>query len=66
MENTIFDVLVEKKAGREGQLNARTPYMQSVYFEGPDSLIGKIVKVKVSNARQNSLSADIVLEKGAI
>ena len=58
--------MVEQKAGREGQLNARTPYMQSVYFEGPDSLIGKIVQVKVSDARQNSLSADIVREKEAI
>ena len=65
-ENTVFDVLVEQKAGREGQLNARTPYMQSVYFEGPDSLIGKIVQVKVSEARQNSLSADIIREKEAI
>jgi hypothetical protein len=40
--------------------------MQSVYFEGPDSLIGKIVQVKVSDARQNSLSADIIREKEAI
>ena len=65
-ENTVFDVLVEQKAGREGQLNARTPYMQSVYFEGPESLIGKIVQVKVSEARKNSLSADIIREKEAI
>ena len=65
-ENTVFDVLVDQKAGREGQLNARTPYMQSVYFEGPASLIGKIVKVKVSNSRLNSLSADIFCQKEAI
>lgn len=65
-ENTAFDVLVEQKVGRGGQLNARTPYMQSVYFEGPVSLIGKIVKVKVSNSRLNSLSADIVRQKEAI
>ena len=65
-ENRVFDVLVGQKAGKEGQLNARTPYMQSVYFEGPESLIGKIVQVKVSEARQNSLSADSIREREAI
>ncbi|MDC3311063.1 tRNA (N6-isopentenyl adenosine(37)-C2)-methylthiotransferase MiaB [Alphaproteobacteria bacterium] len=65
-ENTVFDVLVEQKAGRAGQLNARTPYMQSVYFEGHDSLIGKIIQVKISDARQNSLSADIIHHKEAV
>ena len=65
-ENAVFDVLVEQKAGREGQLNARTPYMQSVYFDGPDCLIGKIVQVKISDARQNSLSAKIDSQKKAV
>jgi len=65
-ENAVFNVLVEQKAGREGQLNARTPYMQSVYFDGPDDLIGKIVQVKISDARQNSLSAKIDSQKKAV
>ena len=54
-----FEVLVEQKSVKGTKLNARTPYMQSVYFEGPESLIGKIVQVKVSDGRQNSLFAEI-------
>ena len=55
-----FDVLVEQKGIKGGKLNARTPYMQSVYFEGSESLIGEIVQVKVSDGRQNSLFAEII------
>jgi len=59
-ESMEFDVLVEQKGVKGGKLNARTPYMQSVYFEGSESLIGKIVRVKVLDGRQNSLFAEIV------
>ena len=59
-ESMEFDVLVEQKGVKGGKLNARTPYMQSVYFEGSESLIGKIVQVKVLDGRQNSLFAEII------
>ena len=59
-ESMEFEVLVEQKGVKGGKLNARTPYMQSVYFEGSESLIGKIVQVKVSDGRQNSLFAEII------
>ena len=59
-ESMEFEVLVEQKGVKGGKLNARTPYMQSVYFEGSESLIGKIVQVKVSDGRQNSLIAEII------
>ena len=62
-ESMKFDVLVEQKSGRKGQLNARTPYMQSLYFDGPECLIGKMALVKVSHARKNSLSAEIIQSK---
>ena len=59
-ESMEFEVLVEQKGVKGGKLNARTPYMQSVYFEGSESLIGKIVRVKVLDGRQNSLFAEII------
>ena len=59
-ESMEFEVLVEQKGFKGGKLNARTSYMQSVYFEGSESLIGKIVQVKVSDGRQNSLFAEII------
>ncbi len=59
-ESMKFDVLVEQKAGKKGQLNARTPYMQSIYFDGPESLIGRMARVKVSCAKNNSLRAEII------
>ena len=59
-ETLNFDVLVEQKSNKNGQLNARTPYMQSVYFDGPENLIGQMVQVKISSARKNSLSAKFI------
>ena len=55
-----MDILVEKVGGREGQMTGRSPYMQSVYFEGGDDLLGKILPMKVTEARQNSLAATIL------
>jgi len=51
----INDVLVEKKGKKEGQLIGKNPYLQSVYFDGDESLIGQIVPVMIQAAYQNSL-----------
>jgi len=59
-EGQKMDILVEKVGGREGQMTGRSPYMQSVYFEGGDDLLGKILPMKVTEARQNSLAATIL------
>ena len=59
-ESMEFEVLVEQKGVKGDKLNARTPYMQSVYFDGPESLIGEVVQVKVLDGRQNSLFAEII------
>ena len=65
-ETKKFDVLVEQKGERKGQLSARTPYMQSAYFDGPESLIGEMTQIKISFARKNSLSAEIFNQKKVI
>ena len=54
-ENKIIDVLVENKMKGQKKLFGRNKYMNSVIFEGDESDIGKIVKVKITASNQNSL-----------
>ena len=49
-------VLFDGKGRKPGQLNGRSPYLQAVHAEAPDSLIGHIVEVDISSAGPNSLS----------
>lgn len=59
-EGTKMDILVERVGGREGQMTGRSPFMQSVYFEGEESQLGQILPMEISEARQNSLTARIL------
>jgi tRNA A37 methylthiotransferase MiaB len=43
----------------------RSPYMQAVNFIGHPDQIGQIVPCRLSEARQNSMTGDIVNLKGA-
>ena len=64
-EGKIVDVLVERAGGRDGQMAGRSPYMQAVNFIGNPDQIGQIVPCLLSEARQNSMTGDIVNLKGA-
>ena len=50
-----MDVLIEKWVAAI-QVTGRSPYMQSVYLEGSDNQLGRIVTVKIKEARQHSLA----------
>ena len=55
-----FDVLFEK-AGREpGQIVGRSPYLQPVPVIAPQSLIGEIAPVRITEVRTNSLAGALV------
>ncbi len=54
-ENKLIDVLVENKIKGQKKLFGRNSYMNSVIFEGEESDIGKIVKVRITTSNQNSL-----------
>ena len=58
--DTQMVVLMEKQAGRDGQLSGRSPFMQSVYVNAPLDEIGKMKEVKITEARQNSLTGEFV------
>ena len=59
-EGLQMDVLMEKAAGREGQLTGRSPFMQSVYVDALPDEIGKMKTVNILKAGQNSLTAEFV------
>ncbi len=49
-------VLFERRGRHPGQLVGRSPYMQSVHALAPDSLMGEIAQVRITERKQISLS----------
>ncbi|MDP3658933.1 tRNA (N6-isopentenyl adenosine(37)-C2)-methylthiotransferase MiaB [Phenylobacterium sp.] len=58
----VLPVLFEKSGRYPGQIIGRSPYLQAVYLEAPDRLIGQIVPVEINRAGPNSLVGARVLE----
>lgn len=56
----IMPVLFESNGRHKGQLTGRTPYMQNLYAKADNSLINKIVDVRVIGASTNSLSGEVI------
>ena len=50
MENQIIDVLVENKIEKQNKYFGRNKYISPVIFDGNESQIGKIIKVKIQNS----------------
>lgn len=50
-------VLIERAGRRPGQVQGRSPYMQSVHLEGSTAMLGALVEVEIAEAHNNSLSA---------
>ncbi|WP_138466811.1 tRNA (N6-isopentenyl adenosine(37)-C2)-methylthiotransferase MiaB [Poseidonocella sp. HB161398] len=48
-------VLFEKKGRMEGQLVGKSEYLQAVHVQAPESLIGQIAEVEITEAGPNSL-----------
>ena len=55
-----FEVLLEKRGRREGQLVGRSPYMQAAFAEGEPSWIGAMAEIEILAAGPNSLEGRIV------
>jgi tRNA-2-methylthio-N6-dimethylallyladenosine synthase len=54
-----FEVLFERPGRKPGQLVGRSPYLQAVHANGPESFIGQTMTVEILSAGPNSLEADI-------
>ncbi len=53
-------VLLEKSGRQKGQLIGRSPYLQSVHVEAPESLIGSFIEAQILSVGPNSLSGQYV------
>ncbi len=49
------DVLFEKAGRHAGQIGGKTPYLQAVAVDGPETLIGQVASVEITECRANSL-----------
>jgi tRNA-2-methylthio-N6-dimethylallyladenosine synthase len=56
------DVLFTHVGRQPGQIGGRTPWLQPVHVQGPESLIGRIVPVRIDAARPNSLNGILIQE----
>jgi tRNA-2-methylthio-N6-dimethylallyladenosine synthase len=54
-----LDVLFEKKGRQDNQAIGRSPYLQSVFVDNADHLIGQIVPVRISALSPNSLKGTL-------
>lgn len=59
-------VLLDRKGKREGQIQGRSPFNQSIYIEANERLLNTIVDVKVTEAFDNSLTGDIVTSESIV
>jgi tRNA-2-methylthio-N6-dimethylallyladenosine synthase len=53
-------VLFDRKGEKDGQLQGKSPWMQSVYVTAPARLYGEIIDVTVEKAFQNGMAGAIV------
>ena len=53
-------VLVTGRGKLKGQAHGRSPWMQSVHFDGAEDLTGQIVDVAIDHATMSSLSGELV------
>jgi len=55
-----FSVLFENKGRMDGQLQGKSPWLQTVNVIAPERLLGQIMDVKITAATQNSLTGEVV------
>ena len=56
MEGACLPVLFEKHGKKPGQLIGKSPYMQSVHVQAPETLLGRIAYVTIQRGYLNSLA----------
>ena len=56
----VVPVLFTGPGRHPGQLGGRSPWLQPVHASGPDTLIGRVVPVKIVSGNPNSLTATLL------
>ncbi|MBF0393590.1 MAG: tRNA (N6-isopentenyl adenosine(37)-C2)-methylthiotransferase MiaB [Alphaproteobacteria bacterium] len=54
----VMSVLLDRRGKRRGQLLGRSPWMQPVHVDAPDSLLGAIVDLRIVAGYANSLAGE--------
>jgi len=52
---TVMPILFERQGRHPGQLIGRSPWLQSVWTDAPDTLMGQIAQVEITGVGPNSL-----------
>lgn len=60
MIGSVQKILVEGKAKKGNKLYGKTENMRNTHFAGDESLIGKIVDIKITDAANNSLVGELI------
>jgi tRNA-2-methylthio-N6-dimethylallyladenosine synthase len=55
MVGRSFDVLFEKPGRHSGQIGGKSPYLQAIHVDGPETLIGRVAPVEIVECSSNSL-----------
>ena len=58
----VMDVLIERPENKYKQKAGRSPWMQAVHFPATTGEIGDIVPLRITEAHQNSLSAEMAVK----
>ncbi len=53
-------VLITEKGRKSGQMMGKSPYLQSVFLDGDESILGKLVDVEIIGAGPQSLASILV------
>jgi tRNA-2-methylthio-N6-dimethylallyladenosine synthase len=61
--NESQKVLVERQRDRDGRLTGKSPFMQTVSFDGPIRLLGKEINVRIEQATGKSLFGKVSIEE---
>ena len=56
-------VLLERRGRKPGQLVGRSPYMQAVHLEAPETLLGSLRRVRIAEAQPNSLAGRLAADR---
>ena len=60
LEGKILEILVENKLENQNKFFGRNKFLNSVIFDGTESYIGKLIKVKIKKSNQNSLFGKVI------
>jgi len=55
-----MDVLFQYRGRHEGQLVGRSPYLQSVHARAPETLLGRLSRVRMTGTKTNSLAGELL------